>query len=79
MNILQFKTWLEDAGITHGNDYSNAGGEFEKSVNSKNTAKSLESEPEDDIERKNRKKARRDQDAFGDVSALLRMKKMKKS
>lgn len=77
MNILQFKTWLEDAGITH-NDYSNAGGPFEKSVNSKNTAKSLETDPDDDIEKKNREKAEDNIKAFGDVSDLLRMKKMKK-
>lgn len=78
MNILQFKIWLEDAGETF-DDYTNSGSALERSVNSKNTAKSLETSPDDDIERKNRKKANDNLKAFGDVPDLLRMKKMKKS
>lgn len=79
MSILQFKTWLEDAGVTMGADYTNAGGAYEDKIASNNMAKSNPSSPEDDIERKNRKQAKKEQGAFGNVSELLRMKKMKKS
>ena len=80
MSLLQFKTWFEDAGITPGNNYTNSGGPFEKEVNSKNTAKSLEDPPDsDDIDKKNQKKNKENIDAFGEISPLLRSKKMKKS
>lgn len=79
MSILQFKNWLEDAGVTMGGDYTNSGGPYEDKIDSNNMAKSNPTSPEDDIERKNRKQAKKEQDAFGNVSALLRMKKMKKT
>ena len=77
MDILQFKMWLEDAGITPALN-TNAGGPYEDKINSNNTAKSNPTEPNDDIERKNREKAAKEQEAFGGISTLLRMKKMKK-
>lgn len=79
MSILQFKTWLEDAGATGGNDYSNSGGPYEDKIDSNNTAKSNPTEPNDDIEKKNREEAEDNLKKFGSVSDLLRMKKMKKS
>jgi|APSaa5957512493_1039668.scaffolds.fasta_scaffold280834_2 hypothetical protein len=78
MSILQFKTWLEDAGATGGNDYSNSGGAYEDKIDSSNTAKSNPTEPNDDIEKKNREEADNNLKKFGGVSDLLRMKKMKK-
>jgi hypothetical protein len=79
MSILQFKTWLEDAGATGGNDYSNSGGPYEDKIDSNNTAKSNFTDANDDIEKKNREEAEDNLKKFGGVSTLLRMKKMKKS
>lgn len=79
MDILQFKTWLEDAGATPGNDYTNSGGPYEDKIASNNMAKSNPTEPNDDIERKNRIKAKNQLRGFGGISNLLRIKKMKKS
>jgi hypothetical protein len=78
MSKLQFKMWLEDAGATGSNDYSNSGSDMEDAVASKNTAASNFKDAEDDIEKKNREKAEDDLKGFGSVSTLLRMKKMKK-
>ena len=65
--------------ITLNNDYSNTDNGYEDKIASNNTAKSNPSEPDDEIEKKNRKKAGDNLKSFGSVSDLLRMKKMKKS
>ena len=78
MSILQFKTWLEDAGATGSNDYSNSGGDYEDKIDSNNTAKSNFTPADDDMDKKNREEADGQLKKFGGVSDLLRMKKMKK-